>query len=63
MGIEYGLFGLTILALDIWGIDNVFWSGAATGVRLLWILLIVFFPVIGLIAWLLAGSRGERAVA
>ena len=63
MGIEYGLFGLVILALDIWGIINVFRSGATTGVKLLWILLIVILPVIGLIAWFLAGPRGARAVA
>lgn len=63
MGIEYGLFGLVILALDIWGIINVVRSGATTGVKLLWILLIVILPVIGLIAWFLAGPRGARAVA
>jgi Phospholipase_D-nuclease N-terminal len=63
MGIEYGLFGLVILALDIWGIINVVRSGATTGVKLLWVLLIVVLPVIGLIAWFLAGPRGARAVA
>ena len=63
MGIEYGLFGLVILALDIWGIINVVRSGATTGVKLLWILLIVILPVIGLIAWFLAGPRGARALA
>ena len=63
MGIEYGLFGLVILALDIWGIINVLGSGATTGTKLLWILLIVILPVIGLIAWFLAGPRGARAVA
>jgi Phospholipase_D-nuclease N-terminal len=63
MGIEYGLFGLVILALDIWGIINVLGSGATTGTKLLWILLIVILPVIGLIAWFLAGPRRARAVA
>jgi hypothetical protein len=63
MGIEYGLFGLVILALDIWGIINVARSGATTGIKLLWILLIVILPVIGLIAWFLAGPRGTRALA
>ena len=63
MGIGYGLFGLVILALDIWGIINVVGSGATTGVKLLWILLIVLLPVIGLIAWVLAGPRSTRALA
>ncbi|HSO42937.1 MAG TPA: PLDc N-terminal domain-containing protein [Rhodospirillales bacterium] len=54
---------MVILALDIWGIINVVRSGARTGVKLLWILLIVILPVIGLIVWFLAGPRGARAVA
>jgi hypothetical protein len=63
MGVGYGLFGLVILVLDIWGILNVIGSRAAIGVKLLWILLIVILPVIGLIFWFLAGPRGVRAGA
>jgi len=63
MGVGYGLFGLVVLVLDIWGILNVIGSRAAIGVRLLWILLIVILPVIGLIAWFVAGPRGVRAGA
>jgi hypothetical protein len=63
MELGYGLFGLLILALDIWGIINVIGSGAATGAKVLWILLILVLPVIGLIIWLFAGPRGTRAVA
>ena len=36
-----GLIGLIILALDIWAIINVFKSGASTGAKVLWILLIL----------------------
>lgn len=63
MGVGYGLFGLVILALDIWGILNVGGSRATMGVKLLWILLIVILPVLGLIAWFVAGPRGVRAGA
>lgn len=63
MGVGYGLFGLVILALDIWGILNVIGSRATMGVKLLWILLIVILPVIGLIVWFVAGPRGTRAGA
>ena len=63
MGVGYGLFGLVILVLDIWGIVNVIGSRAVIGVKLLWILLIVILPVIGLIFWFLAGPRGVRAGA
>ncbi|QTN45203.1 PLDc N-terminal domain-containing protein [Ectopseudomonas mendocina] len=54
-----GLIGLVILALDIWAIINVIKSSAETGIKVLWILLIVLLPVIGLIIWALMGPRGN----
>lgn len=54
-----GLLSLVILALDIWVIINVIKSGAETGIKILWVLLIVFLPVLGLIIWALAGPRGN----
>ncbi|WLI27817.1 PLDc N-terminal domain-containing protein [Pseudomonas rhodesiae] len=54
-----GLIGLIILALDIWAIINVFKSGASTGAKVLWILLILLLPVLGLIIWGIAGPRGN----
>ena len=54
-----GLLSLAILALDIWAIINVIKSGAETGIKILWVLLIVFLPVLGLIIWALAGPRGN----
>ncbi|AMR66860.1 MULTISPECIES: PLDc N-terminal domain-containing protein [Pseudomonadaceae] len=54
-----GLLSLVILALDIWAIINVIKSGAETGIKILWVLLIVFLPVLGLIIWALAGPRGN----
>jgi hypothetical protein len=63
MTMGYGIFGLIILALDIWGIINVLGSGATTGMKLVWILLIVILPVVGLIIWFIAGPRGTRAIA
>ena len=54
-----GLVGLIILALDIWAILNVIKSGAEVGIKVLWILLIVLLPVLGLIIWAIAGPRGN----
>ena len=54
-----GLLSLVILALDIWAIINVFKSGASTGAKVLWILLILLLPVLGLIIWAIAGPRGN----
>ncbi|EIK52353.1 hypothetical protein YO5_06111 [Stutzerimonas stutzeri TS44] len=55
-----GLFGLIILALDIWAIINVVRSGASGGKKVLWVLLIVILPVLGLLLWALLGPRGNR---
>lgn len=59
----YSLFGLAVLALDIWGIINVLRSGASTGAKASWVLLIIFLPLVGLILWFLTGPRSARAVA
>ncbi len=59
MGIEVGgLLGLIILVLDVWALIKVFQSGAETGTKVLWIVLILLLPVLGLILWLLFGPRG-----
>jgi hypothetical protein len=61
---EYGgIIGLVILALDIWAIINVIQSGTSTGSKILWVLLILILPVLGLIIWFFAGPRGGRITA
>ena len=57
-----GLIGLIILALDIWAILNVIKSNTDTGKKVLWVLLILFLPVLGLIVWALIGPRGNLRV-
>jgi len=63
MTMGYGLIGLIVLVLDIWGIINVIGSGATTGMKLLWVVLILILPVVGLIIWFIAGPRGAKALA
>lgn len=59
MGVEVGgLFGLIILALDIWAIVKTVQSPAGTGAKVLWILLILLLPVLGFLLWLLLGPKG-----
>jgi len=58
MGLEIGgLFGLLVLVLDVWAAVNVIQSTASTGAKVVWIVLIVLLPVIGLLIWVLAGPR------
>lgn len=57
-----GLISLIIFALDIWAIINVVKSGAELPMKIIWILVIVILPVLGLIIWAVAGPRGNVKV-
>jgi hypothetical protein len=52
-----GLFGLLILAADVWAILNIFQSTSTTGAKALWIVLVLALPLIGVIIWYFAGPR------
>ncbi|MDR5893452.1 MULTISPECIES: PLDc N-terminal domain-containing protein [Halomonas] len=59
MGIEVGgLLGLIWLIIVIWAIVKVAKSSAGPVAKLLWILILLFFPLLGLIIWLLLGPKG-----
>ncbi|KAK3812020.1 MAG: hypothetical protein J3Q66DRAFT_349158 [Benniella sp.] len=58
-GYAGGLLGLVILILDLIAIFEVLNSTRSVTSKLLWSLLIFFFPVIGLIIYFLFGSRNE----
>jgi len=62
MGIEIGgFFGLLILIADVWAAVNVFQSRKSTGMKVLWIVLIVLLPLLGFILWLIFGPRSHQA--
>jgi hypothetical protein len=54
-----GIWGLLILIADIYAIVNVVNASTTTGKKVLWILLILFLPVLGFVLWLLLGPRGK----
>jgi hypothetical protein len=56
-----GLGGLIILVADIWAIVNILQSGASTGNKVLWTVLVVVLPVLGFILWFFWGPRTGRA--
>ena len=61
MGIEVsGIFGLILLVADVWAIVNVFQSRTTTGKKVLWIVLVLVLPLIGLILWLLVGPKSGK---
>jgi hypothetical protein len=58
MGIEVaGLLGLIWLIIVIWAIIKTAQSSAGPVPKILWILILLVFPVIGLILWLLLGPK------
>lgn len=55
-----GLLGLIHLALVVWAAVSILGSRASNGAKVLWILLVLLFPLVGLIIWFLAGPRSSR---
>jgi len=55
-----GLVGLLILAGDVWAIINIFQSSASTEKKVLWTVVVLLLPLLGLILWFFLGPRGSR---
>ncbi|MBK1701481.1 PLDc N-terminal domain-containing protein [Thiococcus pfennigii] len=59
MSIEVGgLFGLILLILNVYAVVKIVQSRADTAAKVLWIVLILLLPVVGLILWALFGPKG-----
>jgi len=54
-----GLLGLLILIADIYAIIKILQSSASGLKKLVWVLIVLLLPVIGLIAWFLLGPGGR----
>jgi len=62
MGIEVGgIVGLLLLAATIWAIVNIVQSDASTGGKVVWILVVLLFSLLGILIWLFFGPRSRRA--
>jgi Phospholipase_D-nuclease N-terminal len=56
-----GIWGLLILAGDVWAIINIFQSGASNEKKLLWTLVVLLLPLLGLVLWFFLGPRERTA--
>ncbi len=54
---EYGIIGLVVLILDIIAILNIVQSGLSGTEKLVWVLLVLVLPLIGMALWFLVGSK------
>ena len=63
MGMGFnGLWGLLILAGDVWAIINIVQSSVSNEKKLIWIIAVVLLPLLGLILWYFLGPRDGKAV-
>lgn len=56
-----GIGGIILLALDIWALVSIFSSGATTGSKVLWSLLVILLPLVGFLLWLFFGPKSKTA--
>ena len=55
-----GLLGLLILIGDVGAIINILQSSASNGKKLVWTVVVLVLPLLGLIIWFFAGPRGGK---
>ena len=55
-----GILGFIILLLDIFAIIKIAKSSESGGLKILWIVIVILLPLIGLIAWFVAGP-GDKS--
>ncbi len=59
MSIEVsGILGLIHLILTVYAFVKIIQSDAGTGSKVIWTVVILLLPVLGLILWLLFGPKG-----
>jgi hypothetical protein len=60
MQIEYVWIGLAVLLLllELWAINSLLRSGGRWETKGLWLVLLIFMPLLGLILWAFFGPKG-----
>jgi len=62
MSIGYNsLWGVLVLAADIWAIINIFQSPVSNEKKLIWTIAVVLLPVLGLVLWFFLGPRNSKS--
>ncbi len=55
-----GIFGLIWLIVVIWAVIQVAQSSASGMAKLVWILVMLFLPVVGVIIWFFIGPKSGK---
>jgi hypothetical protein len=59
MNTGYSVWGVLILIGDIWAIINILQSSVSNEKKLIWIVVVVLLPLLGLILWFFLGPRNR----
>ena len=54
---NYGILGAIVFVLGVYAIFRILTSDATTTAKVLWSLGVLVFPVVGFVAWLVAGPK------
>jgi hypothetical protein len=54
-----GIFGVLVLIGDIWALINILQSSAGNDKKLLWAVIVILLPLLGLILWFFLGPRNR----
>ena len=55
-----GILGLIVLIADIFAIIKIVQSSASTGLKILWVVIVLVLPLIGLIVWFFIGPGDKQ---
>ncbi|MEP5760850.1 MAG: PLD nuclease N-terminal domain-containing protein [Litoreibacter sp.] len=51
------IFGIVSFGLSIWAIVSILNSKETSGLKAIWIVVVIAFPTVGFIVWYLAGPK------
>jgi hypothetical protein len=56
-----GILGLIVLIADVWAIVNILQSAVDTGRKVLWIVVVLVLPILGVILWYFLGPKSGKS--
>ena len=56
-----GILGLLVLIADVWAIVNILQSTVDTGKKVLWIVVVLVLPILGVILWYFLGPKSGKS--
>ena len=59
-GLEFGFFGIILLILVVWAGFHIVQSAISPFGKAIWIVVLLFLPFLGWLAWLFIGPRAAK---